>query len=241
MKVSDITISKINRLPNGYVFTYKDFCISVQNKEATIKALNRLVEKGKINKISKGKFYKPESTVFGELLPNQNQLVKDLLEDNNKVTGYLTGYSIYNSFGLTTQVSNTIEIGKNNSKPSLKRERYTIRFIKQQNTINKENIPYLQFLDCLKLIKKIPDTNINKSIERFVAIISDYKLNDIKQLVRLAQKYPPSTKALLGAILDQVNLENYSETILKSLNPISKYKFTGIESSLSKSKKWNLI
>jgi hypothetical protein len=240
MKVSEIIMNKIDRLPNGYIFTYKDFSLSVDDKEAAIKALNRLVGKGKINKISKGKFYKPETTIFGSLLPNQYQLVKDLLEEDNKITGYLTAYSIYNSLGFTTQVSNTIQIGKNNVRPNLKRERYLINFVKQNNTINKENIPYLQLLDCLKTIKKIPDTTISQSIERFISIFSDYKLIDIKQIVRLAQKYPPSTRALLGAILDELELEKYSETLLRTLNPISKYDFSGIKDRLSQSKKWNL-
>ena len=240
MKVSDIIVNKIERLPNGYIFTYKDFLLSVEKKEAAIKALNRLVEKGKINKISKGKFYKPETTIFGSLLPNQYQLVKDLVEEDNKIKGYLTGYSIYNSLGFTTQVSNTIQIGKNNIRPNLRRERYLINFVKQNNTINKENIPYLQLLDCLKTIKKIPDTTINKAIERFISIFSDYKLKDIKQIVRLAQKYPPSTRALLGALLDELQLELYSETLLRTLNPITKYDFLGIKDKLTQSKKWNL-
>lgn len=240
MKVSDIIANKIDRLPNGYIFTYKDFSLSVENKEAAIKALNRLVEKGKINKISKGKFYKPETTIFGPLLPNQYQLVKDLLEEENKIIGYLTGYTIYNSLGFTTQVSNTIQIGKNSLRPNLRRERYIINFIKQNNAINKENISYLQLLDCLKNIKKIPDTTINKSIERFISIFSEYKLKDIKQIVRLAQKYPPSTRALLGALLDELQLEKYSETLLKTLNPITKYDFLGIKNRLTQSQKWNL-
>jgi len=240
MKVSDIIASKIDRLPNGYIFTYKDFSLSVESREAAIKALNRLVDKGKIHKIAKGKFYKPETTIFGPLLPNQYQLVKDLLEEDNKIVGYLTGYSVYNSFGLTTQVSNTIQIGKNSLRPNLKRERYIINFVKQNNTINKENIPYLQLLDCLKTIKKIPDTTIHISVDRFVSIFSGYNLKDIKQIVRLAQKYPPSTRALLGALLDELHLEKYSETLLKSLNPISKYDFLGINDKLTQSKKWNL-
>ena len=49
MKVSEIIMNKIDRLPNGYIFTYKDFSLSVDDKEAAIKALNRLVEKGKIS------------------------------------------------------------------------------------------------------------------------------------------------------------------------------------------------
>lgn len=153
MKVTDIVLNKVGRLPVGYVFTYKDFNVPGSNKEAVIKALNRLVSKGKINKISKGRFYKPEKSVFGELLPAQTQVVKDLLEENGKIVGYLTGLSVFNTFGLTTQVSNTIQIGKNNVRPSFKRERHSIGFIKQLNLINRENIPYLQILDCIKFLK----------------------------------------------------------------------------------------
>lgn len=241
MKVVDIIENKINRLPNGYSFTYKDFLLSIENKEAAIKALNRFVEKGKINKISKGKFYKPEKTIFGLLQPNQYQLLKDLLEEDNKITGYLTCFSIYNTLGLTTQLSNTVQIGKNNLRPYLKRERYLISFVKQNNTINKDNIPYLQLLDCIKTIKKIPDTTIEKSVERFISILSAYNLKEIQQIVRLSQKYSPSTRAILGAMLDELQLEKYSVILLKTLNPITKYHFPGLNDKLSQYKKWNLV
>src|SRR5690606_38318371 len=124
-----------------------------------------------IIKISKGKYYKPESTPFGNLQPNQAQIVKDLLESDGKIIGYLTGYSIYNQLGLTTQISNTIQIGKNQIRPNFKRERYTISFIKQNNTITKENIPLLQLLDAIRYIKKIPDSTIDASCNRFLAIL----------------------------------------------------------------------
>ena len=241
MKVVDIIENKIKRLPSGYSFTYKDFLLSIENKEAAIKALNRFVEKGKINKISKGKFYKPEKTIFGLLQPNQYQLLKDLLEEDNKITGYLTCFSIYNTLGLTTQLSNTVQIGKNNLRPYLKRERYLISFVKQNNTINKDNIPYLQLLDCIKTIKKIPDTTIEKSVDRFVSILSGYNLKEIQQIVRLSQKYSPSTRALLGAMLDELQLEKYSVILLKKLNPITKYHFPGLNDKLSQYKKWNLV
>ncbi len=113
MKISEYIASTIGRLPKGYVFTYSDFDTEANKKEAVIKALNRLVKSGKIAKLSKGKYYKPESNPFGNLQPNQRQVVKDLLEDGNKIIGYLTGYSICNKFGLSSQVGNIIQIGKN--------------------------------------------------------------------------------------------------------------------------------
>jgi hypothetical protein len=231
----------IDRLPKGYIFTYKDFRLEVNKQEAIIKALNRLVESGRIAKLSKGKYYKPETTKFGKLMPNQKQIVNDLLEDNGKITGYLTGYSIYNQLGLTTQVSNSIQIGKNEIRPKIKRNNYNIVFIKQKNTITKENITLLQILDSIRYIKKIPDTSIESSCKRFLEIIKKLSVMDINKLVRLALKYPPSLRAVLGAILDQLQLSNLSEPLLKSLNPITKYRLAGAQKVLSFTEKWNII
>ena len=144
-----------------------------------------MVASGKIAKLSKGKYYKPENTPFGNLQPKQAQVLKDLLEENGKITGYLTGYNIYNQLGLTTQVSNTVQIGKNQVRPNFKRERYTIAFVKQKNIITKDNIPLLQVLDAIRYIK-------------------DFEDKEIKRLVRLALIYPPATRALLGALLEQL-------------------------------------
>lgn len=71
MKVSDYIINTIDRLPKGYVFTDADFINEVNKKEAVIKALNCMAVSGKITKLSKGKYYKRESTPFGYLLPDQ--------------------------------------------------------------------------------------------------------------------------------------------------------------------------
>lgn len=241
MKISEYIAFTIDRLPKGYVFTYADFTTEVNQKEAVIKALNRMVVSGKIAKLSKGKYYKPENTPFGNLQPNQAQVVKDLLEDNGKLVGYLTGYSIYNQLGLTTQVSNTIQIGKNQVRSNFKRERYTISFIKQKNTITKENIPLLQLLDAIRYIKKIPDASIDASCKRFLAIIRTFTEKEVHTLARLALKYPPATRALLGALLDQLQQNRAAEPLFKSLNHITKYKLTGVAKALSTIEKWNII
>lgn len=240
MKTTEYIAITIDRFPKGYIFTYDDFTSKVNQKQAVIKALNRMAAAGKIAKLSKGKYYKPETTPFGKLLPSQKQVVKDLIEDNGKTVGYLTGYSIYNKLGLTTQVSNTIQIGKNEVRPCFKRDTYTISFIKQKNTITKESIPVLQILDAIRYIKKIPDSNPRNSCLRFLQIIKELKEKEITLLMRLAMKYPPATRALLGAMLDE-NKTTSTETLYNSLNPFTKYKLTGVSSVLSNTEKWNLI
>ncbi len=241
MKIAEYISFTIDRLPRGYVFTYADFVTDVNQKEAVIKALNRMVAAGKIAKLSKGKYYKPENTPFGALQPPQEQIVKDLLEENGKITGYLTGYSIYNQLGLTTQVSNTIQIGKNQIRPAFKREHYTISFIKQKNIISRKNIPFFQILDAIRYIKKIPDASIEASIKRLIAIIRKFTDTEINTLVRLALKYPPATRALLGAILEQIQKDKAAELLFKSLNPITKYKLAGAPQVLTNTGKWNIV
>ncbi|NLJ06164.1 MAG: hypothetical protein GX437_00705 [Sphingobacteriales bacterium] len=241
MKIAEYISFTIDRLPRGYVFTYADFVTDVNQKEAVIKALNRMVAAGKIAKLSKGKYYKPENTPFGALQPPQEQIVKDLLDENGKITGYLTGYSIYNRLGLTTQVSNTIQIGKNQIRPAFKREHYTISFIKQKNIISKKNIPFFQILDAIRYIKKIPDASIEASIKRLIAIIRKFTDREINTLVRLALKYPPATRALLGAILEQIQKDKAAELLFKSLNPITKYKLAGAAQVLTNTGKWNIV
>lgn len=240
MKVSEYISFTIDRLPKGYIFTYSDFDTEQNSKEAIIKALNRLAASGKIVKLSKGKFYKPETTPFGKLQPNQAQIVKDLLETDGKVTGYLTGYSIYSQLGLTTQISNTIQVGKNEIRPAFKRERYTISFVKQRNIITKENIPLLQLLDAIRYIKKIPDTTVTSAYKRFLAVVKELSEKDKSTLVRLALKYPPATRALLGTLLETKGNINLTEPLRKSLNPITVYKLSGVTKIFPVAEKWNI-
>ena len=239
MKITDYISYTIDRFPKGYVFTYADFPVEVNQKEAIIKALNRMVAAGKIAKLSKGKYYKPETTPFGTLQPDRSQVVKDLLEENGKKVGYLTGYSIYNSLGLTTQLSNVIQIGKNVVRPAFKRGQYTISFIKQNNIITKENIPLLQILDAIRYIQKIPDTTISKSGKRFSVILKNLSDTEKSTLVRLALKYPPSARALLGTLLDTIQADAVSQPLYDSLNPITKYKLPGLKVAFPEADKWN--
>ncbi len=240
MKTTENIKDIIDRLPRGYVFTCDDFMDKVKGKEAVVKNLSRLAASGKIVKLAKGKYYKPEQSPFGELPPNQYQVVKDLLERGGKVEGYLTGVSIYNSLGLTSQVGSTIQIGRNDVRSSFKRGRYTISFVKQKNTITKENILLLQLLDGLRFIKKIPDSAIDQSCRVLQNLIANLSKKEQETMVRLAIKYQPSTRALLGAMLCDLGQEDITEKLKKSLNPLTLYTITGISQVLLSASRWNI-
>jgi hypothetical protein len=78
MNVTDFIQDKINRFSRGYVFSYSDLGTNPEDREATIKALNRIVKSGLLDKVSKGRFYKPETTEFGVLEPNRNLNEEDV-------------------------------------------------------------------------------------------------------------------------------------------------------------------
>lgn len=224
----------------GYVFTISDFAVAVENSKAVSKTLNNFVETGYLRKLSKGRFYKPKMSKFGELPPDTYQVVKDLIQKDGKIIGYVTGYSTFNDFALTTQVSAILEIGMRKEKRAIVRGIYRIRFIQQDNVITKENIPLLRLLDCLRFFKNIPDTTPDKACQRLIYLIKGLNEQEINRIKKLALKYTPQVIAFLGAILETINPQEDTVALFKKLNPITTYKLGISEEILPTRKKWNI-
>lgn len=241
MKTSEKVRAKIDKFEKGYVFTYDDFDIDISEGEALKKYLNRLVESEKIARLSKGRFYKPRKGIIGSLKPNEYEVVKDLLKDGNKTIGYITGYSIFNSLRLTTQVPNIIQIAVNFDKKGIKRNIYTIKFVRQRNKITKANIPLLQLLDCIRFIKTIPDTTIEKSLYRITILLKELTEPEKKQLIDLGINYPPSTRALTGAIIEHLGYPEIANKLLKTLKSTTWYSFNIPNELLPNKLKWKII
>ena len=96
-------------------------------------------------------------------------------------------------------------------------------------------------MDALRYIKKIPDATIESSCKRFLGLLKKLPEKEKKSLVRLALKYPPATRALLGSLLEQLKQKKLTTTLLKSLNPITKYKLVGAAKTISTTQKWNIV
>jgi hypothetical protein len=238
--VADIINNTIDRFAYGYVFTARDFPVDVSKQRTVNKVLENLVKAGKIRRLSKGRFYKAKTTEFGELMPDNYQVVKDLLVENGKTVGYVTGYQLFNDLLLTTQVSAVLQIGTYKEKKSIKRGYYRISFVKQWNTITKENIPLLQLLDCLRFFKIIPDTMPEDCCRRLLILLSELSANQRNKIKRLALKYPPQAIALLGAMLETLNPNEEIEILRKTLNFQTFYKLSIPQEILPTQRKWNI-
>lgn len=240
MRATKYINAKLSKIPQGLIFTAEKFTNFEVKKASVVKALNRMASSGKILKFAKGKFYKPEKTIFGNLTPSQEEVIKDLLIRNGKPVGYITGVTIFNSLGLTTQLSNKIEIAQNDARPDLIRDRFKVSFIKQKNLIKKSDIRLLQILDAIRYIKKIPDTNIKTACVRLKDIFKKFTDSESKRVINLSLNYPPATRALVGAIFEEIGKKELTEPIAKSLNSLTSYNLIGADMVLNCARNWNI-
>lgn len=238
--ISSSIKNRIDALTEGYVFSYMEFENASKNKEAIIKCLGRLVDAGKLHKLSKGKYYKPIKGDHNCIGPDTNEIIKDLLVKNGQPIGYITGFNVFNKAVIEPSVSNTIQIGRNTFKPTLYRRMYTIEFILQRNEINNDNIEILQVLDCLKMINSIPENNRDKTLANIGKAIRRYNKQQRDLLIQCSLKYNSATRALLGIILDTEKIKKGVDDIMESLNPISTYNIDLKKIDRLLKDKWNI-
>ena len=187
MVISEDIKNKISDTPDGVVLTIGDFNVDMPYQGALVKALNRLVNQGTLQRLSKGKYYKPRKTIFGTLKPVPEEITKDFLEKNGKLVGYITGNRAFALMGLTTQITSSLLIGTNRYRHPLTRGDYAISFLQQHNPITEDNIPLLRILDALKFIKEIPASSPDSVVTLLGNTIIALSKTEQKKLTELAE------------------------------------------------------
>ncbi len=242
MKSVDYIVKNcIANIPSGQVFDYSLFPVSGDAFFAMAKSLSRLSKQGQIVRLSRGKYYKPRESVFGVLNPDESQLIRSLTQVGGQTIGYVTGLAAFNSLGLTSQVSNTILIARGSNQPAKEILGYKVRFVKRNFRFTRDDVKLLQLLDALKDIKTIPDTTVRESLKILIANLEKLQAGELQQMVRLVRWYPPSTRALVGAIFENRFSEIRVVSLYKSLNPLTKFR-VGIDPDILPNKlKWNIV
>jgi hypothetical protein len=164
---------RIKNLPEGKTFGYNNLRIAREDYTTAAKALERLQKQGVIKKVSKGVFYKPEQTVFGELKPDYSELLRSYLFENGKRIAYETGASLYNRMGLTTQLAFRIKIASRGKRININRGTLKADAVKSYAEVTETNYEILGVLDAFKDIKRIPDCSVAQAIRRLNAILNE--------------------------------------------------------------------
>ena len=238
MIVANQIREKIEGFQAGYVFTLSDFGLDASCDLALAKMLSRMAVSGEIKRISKGKYYKPKQTSFGQLKPAYDELVKDFLEKDGEMIGYLSGPSAFSWMGLTTQISSNIIIGSNKYRRPVERAGYKVSFLFQENPITKDSVEILQILDAIKLIREIPGTTPSEACAIIIELVKSLDESRSRELEQFSLKYTSYVRAVVGAILE--TLGRSTDAVRRSINGVSSYKLPIPESVLPTKSNWNI-
>lgn len=240
MKVAEEIRNVIKNIPESRPFGYAELGLAKNNFFSAAKALERLQKKGAIKKISKGLFYIPRKTVFGELGPDSSGILERYLFENGKRVGYETGFTLYNKLGLTTQMAFKTKIATQKNTFQTNLGALQLSSAKSYAAITEKNHHLLGYLDVLKDIKKIPDCSVSQATKRMSFLLKELNSNEQQEIVQCALFYPARARALLGAILENLNLNINLMELKNSLNPLTKINLNIKETELPTIKNWNI-
>ncbi len=240
MNIAKKIEKKINNIENGNTFTYKDLGIKKEEYSATSKALERLIKKEIIKRISTGVFYKPKQTVFGELKPNEEKIITPYLFKNGRRIAYITGLLLYNKMGLTTQIPKEISIASNKKRIYISKGNIKASAVKSYVEVTDKNYKFLELLDVIKDFKRIPDLNKKSAIQILTNKILELNNKQKKELIEIALEYPPRVRAFLGALLENIDSNINTKSLDDSLNPLSEYRLGITKNILPTIEKWNI-
>ena len=135
-----------------------DFGINKKDSKviATV-AFDKIMDTGRISNLRlyrKGIYYRTESTSFGELGVNKEQLIADkyLVPD----IGYETGFTILHRMGLTTQMPVKRSIVSNAVTAYCLDRELDVEVYPPRERITAANKLYFQLLDALNLMEQAP-------------------------------------------------------------------------------------
>ena len=224
----------------GSLFNYRELGISPEDYGAATKAIERLIKRDVIERSSKGLFYVPKQTAFGRLQPREEELLKRYLFKGTQRTAYVTGITLYNKMGLTTQVPKNITLACRDKRIAAKIGSFEIKSVKSYVDVTNNNYRFLELLDVIKDLNSIPDADKSQILRFILEKLAGFSENERNKLIEVALKYPPRVRALTGALLCGINPAESQQKLKASISPLSIYRL-GIDSAqLPGVQEWNI-
>ena len=240
MSIAQTIQNTVEAMPSGQIFGYQELPSYAKSPGVVIKAISRLVADNRLERFSKGKFYVPKKGMLGARRPSDSELIRSMLYKNGRLRGYVTGLSLYNQLGLTTQIPRTITVAYNGGRQEKEYGTIRIKTVVKRVPIKEKDVKLLQYLDALKDIKKILDSDVNISLKIIRGYISKLSDRERSRLVELALNYyNPQVRALVGLLFTDLKL-SVPSSLARSLNPTTTYKLKLDRSMWPMAKEWNI-
>ncbi len=240
MSIAATVNQTIDRMPAGRIFGYEVFPQYREAPGAVVRAVNRRVEGRRLERVGKGRFYRPRKGALGDVLVSDDERLRDALYRNGRRVGYITGPALYNRFGLTTQVPETIVIAVNRATQTKDFGTIRMKLVSKRAPISDSTVPLLEILDILQDARKVPAATVSRVIQAMTERLSRLTPAGRKKLQRLALNYyNPGTRALLGMLLARCRVD-VMPTLRASLNPTTHFDLGIDPDEWPESQAWNI-
>lgn len=230
----------IDRAPTGRLFGYEVFPQYRESPGAVVRAVNRGVETRRLQRVEKGRFYKPRKGTLGDVPVSDEERLRDVLYRNGRRVGYVTGPALYNRLGLTTQLPKTVAIAVNRATQIKDLGTIRMKLLSKRAPISDATVPLLEILDVLRDARKVPDANVERVILEMTKRLAELTPAELKKLQRLALSYySPGTRALLGMLLTRCQIA-VLPALRASLNPTTRFDLGIDPDEWPESSVWNI-
>lgn len=180
-------LNKISKAKGGTLFFVENF-VNIANAKAAGKALERLVKKGKIKRLSTGIYYKPEKDpVIGFLTPGIETVAKAIAK-RDKARIVPTGTYALNRLGLSTQVPLNVVYLTDGAARKIRVGNRVINF-KRTVPRNLAAIGEISKL-AIQALKAIGQKEVTQEqIEKIQQLLKKEKRNHLQHDIRLAPEW----------------------------------------------------
>jgi len=201
---------------------------------ATAQALSRLARDGRIQRLSKGIYYRPRKTAFGMSRPNP-AAIRRLAFERKGV--FPSGIAAANHLGFTTQNPKRAELATTaHSLPRKLVGEDAIIHTRRPEAWSRLSATEAAILDFLRGGGKTGELSAKETIERMQALLSEP--GRYARLLAAAHTEPPRVRAMLGAFGELLcRPGNELKGLRESLNPFSRFDF-GIFAGMPHAKDW---
>ncbi len=159
-------------------------------------------ERGEIIQYSKGVYYIPQKTRFGNSTITADDVIrKRYLNSNGDIYGVYSGVKLLNAFAVTTQMAGVVEVITNNESAKyreiqINNRRYILR--RSRCVIDKDNAATYTVMQLFSEMEK-EDKLDESAVQKLRRFITEKDISQ-SQLFSMAQVFPArATKMMIGS------------------------------------------